>query len=93
MLVAVLGGHTDGCREGQVVLGYAARQQGCRERCWDSDVPLQMRGGRRQQAGIREQLCHHAQMQNDVTEDTRTRPFSFRVCFGATQIKQYVTMR
>lgn len=54
---------------GQVVLGSAVRQQGCGECCWDSDVSLQMQGGRRQQAGIREQLCHHAQMQNDVTED------------------------
>lgn len=54
---------------GQVVLGYAVRQQGCEECCWDSDVSLQMQGGRRQQAGIWEQLCHHTQMQNDVTED------------------------
>lgn len=49
---------------------YCWATQGCGERCWDSEVSLQMRGGRRQQAGIREQLCHHAQMQNDVTEDT-----------------------
>lgn len=62
-----------GAGGGQVVLGYAARQQDCRERCWDSDVSLQMQGGRRQQAGIREQLCHHTQKQSDVTEDTGTR--------------------
>lgn len=37
-----------------------------------------MRGGRRRQAGVGEQLCHHAQTQNDATEDTGRRSFTFR---------------